>query len=150
MHTSPAFDLAKIPTPFFNPARRVGANDCLQGDGATAAIARMTALLNTTSVLLPAAKVFVASMLDVPSGAAKVCQSALNAALPALVKAAGANFFYVPVAENTVGVCGDDKTTWSCGDGVHPNAGGHARVASVFALWMRHTLCPDWSPDNSC
>jgi hypothetical protein len=57
---------------------------------------------------------------------------------------------YVPVAENTVGVCGDDKKTWSIGDGVHPNAPGHMRVGSVFALWMRNTLCPNHTPDRSC
>jgi lysophospholipase L1-like esterase len=128
----------------------VGANDCLQGDGGAVAIARMQALLNTTKALLPAAKVFVGSMLDVPSGGAKACQVALNAALPAMLTPMGPNFVYVPVAENTTGVCGDDRSTWSIGDGVHPNAFGHARVASVFALWMRRSLCPNWRPDESC
>ena len=147
----------------------VGANDCLQGDGSATAIARMIVLLNTTSLALPTAKVFVASILDVPSTAsqilspdgarlrssagAKACQVAFNAALPALVEqidGGRGNFVYVPVAENTVGVCGDDKTTWSIGDGVHPNAGGHAKVAAVFALWMRRTLCPNYRPDVSC
>jgi lysophospholipase L1-like esterase len=61
-----------------------------------------------------------------------------------------ANFVYVPLAENTTGVCGDDKTTWSIGDGVHPNAGGHARIASVFIPWMRNTLCPNNQVDKSC
>lgn len=132
----------------------VGANDCLQGDGAPTAIARMTVLLNTTATALPSAKVFVASILDEPSsdgnGSAKACQVAFNAALPGLVKTAGLNFIYVPLAENTTGVCGNDKTTWSIGDGVHPNAGGHARVASVFIPWMRNTLCPNYQVDKSC
>ena len=132
----------------------VGANDCLQGDGAPTAIARMAALLNTTRSLLPASsKVLVGSMLDVPDGAAKDCQVALNAALPALVKLADGGrgaFSYVPVAEGTVGVCGNDKTTYSIGDGVHPNAAGHARVASVFALYMRYVLCPNFRVDQSC
>lgn len=132
----------------------VGANDCLQGDGAPTAIARMTVLLNTTATALPSAKVFVASILDEPSsdgnGSAKACQVAFNAALPGLVKTVGLNFIYVPLAENTTGVCGNDKTTWSIGDGVHPNAGGHARVASVFIPWMRNTLCPNYQVDKSC
>ena len=147
----------------------VGANDCLQGDGAALALARMAALLNATAAALPGVKVFVASMLDVPSTAsevlreggrafrssagAKACQLALNAALPALIAQVGGargDFVYVPLAENTAGVCGDDKTTWSIGDGVHPNAAGHAKVAAVFALWMRRTLCPAWRPDVSC
>jgi len=131
----------------------VGANDCLQGDGGGVAITRMASILNTTAILLPSAKVFVGSMLDVPSGGAKDCQVALNAALPELIaqtdKGRG-NIFYVPVAENTIGVCGNDKTTWSIGDGVHPNAGGHARVASVFALYMRRSLCPNYKVDASC
>lgn len=140
----------------FNPqvvSMLVGANDCLQGDGAAAAIARMTILLNTTSVSLPSATVFVASMLDVPSGGAKTCQVSFNAALPELVKeidAGRGHFVYVPLAENTTGVCGDDKTTWSIGDGVHPNAGGHARVASVLIPWMRNTLCPNYHVDQAC
>jgi lysophospholipase L1-like esterase len=128
----------------------VGANDCLQGDGAPVALARMTALLGTTAAALPAAAVLVASILDVPSGGAKTCQEAFNAALPALVAGFGARFSYVPVAENTTGVCGDDKTTWSIGDGVHPNAAGHARVASVFARAMRAVLCPRFETDHAC
>ena len=148
----------------------VGANDCLQGDGGALAIARMAVLLNTTAAALPGAKVLVGSMLDVPTSAtpvrraggraafvssagAKACQLAFNAALPALiaqVDAGRGDVVYVPVAENTVGVCGDDKSTWSIGDGVHPNAGGHAKVAAVFALWMRRALCPNWRPDASC
>ena len=130
-----------------------GANDCLQGDGAPLAIARMAALLNATTALLPAAKLLVGSLLDLPSGGGKVCQAAFNAALPGLVARADGGLgrvFYVPVAENTAGVCGDDKTTWSIGDGVHPNAAGHARVASVFALWMRRALCPNFRVDTSC
>ena len=131
----------------------VGANDCLQGDGGATAIARMTILLNTTATALPTAKVFVGSILDVPGpGSAKDCQVAFNAALPQLLTVVNStgNYIYVPVAENTTGVCGNDKTTWSIGDGVHPNAPGHARVASVFALWMRRFLCPNYRVDQSC
>ena len=131
----------------------VGANDCLQGDGGTVAITRMATLLNTTGSLLPHTKVLVGSMLDVPSGGAKTCQVALNAALPGMITQFDGGrgmISYVPVAENTTGVCGDDKTTFSIGDGVHPNAGGHARVASVFALYMRRILCPNYRVDTAC
>jgi lysophospholipase L1-like esterase len=143
----------------FNPSvvsMLVGANDCLQGDGGATAVLRMTQLLNTTAIALPTAKVFVCSMLDVPSpdpAGAKDCQVAFNSALPALVKQVDAgrgNFIYVPVAENTTGVCGNDKTTWSIGDGVHPNAAGHARIASVLAVWMRNILCPNFHVDQAC
>ena len=127
-----------------------GANDCLQDDGASVAATRLAALLATTKALLPAARVLVASILDVPSGAAKTCQLALNAAMPAIVQAAGGNFVYVPLAENTTGVCGDDRSAWSIGDGVHPNAAGHARVASVFARTMRAVLCPGFRTDRPC
>jgi len=128
----------------------VGANDCLQGDGAPVATARLAALLATTKAALPAARVLVASILDVPAGAAKACQVALNAAMPAVIAAAGARFSYVPAAEETAGVCGADKTTWSIGDGVHPNAAGHARVASAFARAMRDALCPGFRTDRPC
>lgn len=128
----------------------VGANDCLQGDGAANATARLTTLLATTKAALPAAKVLVGSILDVPSAGAKACQVAFNAAMPAVVAAAGPNFVYVPVAENTTGVCGTDRTSWSIGDGVHPNAAGHARVASVFARAMRAVLCPNFRTDRAC
>jgi lysophospholipase L1-like esterase len=132
----------------------LGANDCLQGDGGATALDRMTTLLNTTATALPFAKVFVGSILDVPGpSAAKDCQVTFNAALPALVQQADGgrgNFVYVPIAENTTGVCGNDKTTWSIGDGVHPNAAGHARVASVMILWMRRILCPNFEVDRAC
>ena len=134
-----------------------GANDCLQGDGAPLAITRMVTLLNTTMTALPKAFILVGSILDVPTatagGKAKTCQMAFNAALPALVAQADAGrglVSYVPVSENTTGVCGDDHWTWSIGDGVHPNAAGHARVASVFALSMRKVLCPRFETDHAC
>jgi lysophospholipase L1-like esterase len=132
----------------------LGANDCLQGDGAEVAIQRMAQLINTTQAVAPGATVFVASMLDVPAknlgGRAKECQVGLNSALPRLLAAANAanptrspvQFVYVPVAENTAGVCGNDTTTWSIGDGVHPNPAGHMRVGSVFANYILNTICP--------
>ena len=61
-----------------------------------------------------------------------------------------ANFHYVPMFENTTEVCGDNRLSYSIGDGVHPNAAGHLRVGGVFAETMLHTLCPNHSNDKSC
>ena len=127
-----------------------GANDCLQGDGGALAITRMRALLNATTSLLPRARILVASILDLPGAGPKACQLALNGALPALAAQAGASVTYVPMAENTQGVCGDGDATWNIGDRVHPNSAGHARVASVLALYMRRALCPGFRTDVPC
>lgn len=130
-----------------------GTNDVGQKHANATIVADMAKLLASLRATLPAARILVTSILSIyssdnPDLPASV--DAYNAALPALVAAAGANFFYVPVAENTTGVCGTDKTTWSIGDGVHPNAAGHARVASVFSLGMRRVLCPRFETDRAC
>ena len=73
-----------------------------------------------------------------------------NAAIPGLVQAAGGNFHYVPLYENTSLVCGDNKHQYSIGDGVHPNPFGHLQVGSVFARTIAATLCPAHTNDHSC
>jgi lysophospholipase L1-like esterase len=115
-------------------------------------LADMDRLLNTTRTTLPNAMIFVASILDVPSGQKKANQVGLNKGLPDVVRKWGANgmVHYVPLAENTTGVCGDDKHTFSIGDGVHPNAMGHLRVAAVFARSITQVICPDYHPDRGC
>jgi len=113
------------------------------------AVAAMRALLKTIGAALPTANVFVASILRMPAAhGAFVTQ--YNAAIPGLVQAAGGNFHYVPLYENTSLVCGDNKHQYSIGDGVHPNPFGHLQVGSVFARTIAATLCPAHTNDHSC
>lgn len=71
--------------------------------------------------------------------------------LPALVDK-NDNFMYVPLYENTSSpqVCGDNQDQYSIGDGVHPNAFGHLRVASVWARTIANYYCPNHRNDQSC
>ena len=88
----------------------VGTNDCMQKATAGMAIDRMRSLLNMTVNALPGAKVFVASIIDLPPQG-KDCQQGLNEALPGLLKELdGAKVYYVPLAEQTIGMCGPNKT----------------------------------------
>ena len=113
------------------------------------AVASLRALLGTIGAALPTADVFVASILRMPAAHASFV-SGFNAAVPGLVEAAGDKFHYVPLHENTTLVCGDNKHEYSIGDGVHPNAFGHLRVAGVFARTIASTLCPNHTTDYTC
>lgn len=140
----------------------LGTNDCgfYLGHNTTAeAVANsansLATLLKAVATALPQAQVFVASILRMPTtvGAGLPCGDfvvGFNAAIPRLLAVAGANFHYVPLYENTTNVCGDAKTEYSIGDGVHPNAFGHLRVGAVFAQTIATTLCPTHRPDVSC
>jgi lysophospholipase L1-like esterase len=125
----------------------LGTNDCRAAPAS--AVAALRALLKTISVALPAAKVFVASILRMPVEHA-LFVTAFNGAVPALVQAAGGNFHYVPLYENTTLVCGDNKHQYSIGDGVHPNPFGHLHVGGVFARTIADTLCPNHTNDHTC
>ena len=118
------------------------------------AVAALRALLKTIAVALPDADVFVASILRLPAqndgGKAGTFVAAYNAAVPGLVRGAGANFHYVPLHENTTEVCGDNKLQYSIGDGVHPNPFGHLLVGGVFARTIAATLCPNHTNDHTC
>jgi lysophospholipase L1-like esterase len=137
----------------------LGTNDCgnVSRAGADPAfvVESMRALLATITEALPAVKVFVASILAMPSdshgGDDAKCGVNYNAALPSLL-AANPNFFYVPLFENTSSplVCGDNRQEYSIGDGIHPNTFGHLRVASVFARTIADSYCPNHRNDQSC
>ena len=125
----------------------LGTND--SGSPPASAAAALRALLKTIGAALPAANVFVASILRMPSEhAAFVTQ--YNAAIPGIVQAAGSNVHYVPLFENTSLVCGDNKHEYSIGDGVHPNPFGHLHVGGVFARAMAAVLCPAHTNDRTC
>jgi lysophospholipase L1-like esterase len=132
----------------------LGTNDLKSN--ASLILADIDALLNTTRKSLPNAAIFVASILDVPhsigGGRNKANQVGLNKGIPDVVSKWGATgmVHYVPLSENTTGVCGDDKHTFSIGDGVHPNPMGHLRVAAVFARSITQVLCPGYHPDKGC
>ena len=118
-------------------------------------IASMKTLLATIAAKLPHAKVFMASILamrsDIHNGADAQCGVGLNKAIPGLLSD-NPNFVYVPLYENTSAplVCGDNVDEYSIGDGIHPNAFGHLRVASVFSRVIADFYCPNHTNDRSC
>ena len=117
----------------------LGTND--RGGAPASALAALRALLATIAAAFPAANVFVASILRMPASYASFVTS-FNAGIPGLVRAAGGQFHYVPLYENTTLVCGNNTHQYSIGDGVHPNPFGHLQVAAVFARTISSTLCP--------
>ena len=147
----------------FNPEMitvLLGTNDCGNvtqsgSNNASFVVDSFNALLATISSALPSAKVFVASTLamrsDIRDGLDAECGRNLNAALPGILSA-NPNFVYVPLYENTSLplVCGDNTHEYSIGDGIHPNAFGHLRVASVFSRVIADAYCPNHKNDQSC
>lgn len=125
----------------------LGTND--SGSPPASAATALQALLKTIGTALPAANVFVASILRMPAEHSSFVTS-YNGAIPGLVQAAGSKFHYVPLYENTSLVCGDNKHQYSIGDGVHPNPFGHLHVAAVFARTIADSLCPQHTNDRSC
>ena len=125
----------------------LGTNDARTSPAS--AVAALQALLKTIGATLPAADVFVASILRLPLAHAAFV-AGFNAAVPTLVQAAGGKFHYVPLYENTTLVCGDNKHEYSIGDGVHPNPFGHLHVGGVFARTIAAKLCPNHTSDHSC
>jgi lysophospholipase L1-like esterase len=115
----------------------IGTNDVLQNHEVAGAPARLAALLDRITAKRPRLRVLVATLppLDKPAWQAQV--DAYNAALPGIVQArarAGARVQLVDVARG--------MTTADLADGIHPNAGGYAKLAAAWYTALRPLLTP--------
>jgi alpha-galactosidase len=104
----------------------IGTNDMLQNN-AVAAPARLGELLDRISRQLPAATVLVATLPPLAGAEANRRVAAFNRALPAVVQARAAAGRRVRLVDVAAGL-----TLADVGDGVHPNARGHAKIAAAW------------------
>lgn len=146
--------LASSPVPPDIITIHLGTNDCWQAPGgaypefdmAPAApedlAHRMEQLLSHIHSLMPAAHVFVSSIISDPGiGKPSVpeCVAAFNSNLPGIVKSfgqKGMKITYVPMVENVL-ICGTEGAqqgaTKCCSDQTHPVQAGYDDMATVWA-----------------
>ncbi|GIJ45250.1 hypothetical protein Val02_21360 [Virgisporangium aliadipatigenens] len=106
----------------------IGTNDIIQNAGG--ASTRLANLVDRITATAPEARVFVATIVPLPSSASAV--SAYNATIPGMVQAranAGKHVYLVDM----FGALGANDLA----DGVHPNAGGYAKMATAWYNALR-------------
>jgi lysophospholipase L1-like esterase len=102
----------------------IGTND-IYGSNPAGAPARLSTLIDHITTQSPDAELFVATIIPVPFAAATV--QTFNAQVPGIVQEkanAGKRVHLVPM--------GNALTSADLADGVHPNAGGYAKMATVW------------------
>jgi lysophospholipase L1-like esterase len=106
----------------------IGTNDMIQNS--SGATTRLGTLLDHITATAPDAEVFVATIIPLAGNDSAV--RAFNAAIPGLVQArvnAGRHLHLVDMFSAL--------TTADLADGVHPNAGGYAKMANVWFAALR-------------
>lgn len=98
----------------------IGTNDMFQDPGG--APARLSTLIDRIVATVPEADVFVATIIPFPAAAAAV--QTYNAAIPGIVASKGPRVHLVDMFSAL--------TASDLADGVHPNAGGYAKMAAVW------------------
>jgi lysophospholipase L1-like esterase len=104
-----------------------GTNDAIQNTDIPNAGARLGRLIDKITATAPAATVIVASIVPISDAARESRARTLNAAIPGLVQsrqAAGKKVHFVDMHAAL--------TTGDLADGVHPSAGGYAKMANVW------------------
>jgi lysophospholipase L1-like esterase len=115
----------------------IGTNDVLQNHAVAGAPARLGALLDRITAKVPRARVLVATLPPLGKPAWQAQVNAFNGALPGVVEArarAGARVQLVDVARG--------MTAADLADGIHPNAGGYAKLAAAWYAALRPLLTP--------
>jgi lysophospholipase L1-like esterase len=113
----------------------IGTNDVLQNHDVAGAPARLGALLDRITANQPGARVLVATLPPLGKPAWQAQVDAFNGALPDVVQArarAGTRVQLVDVAHG--------MTAADLADGIHPNAGGYAKLAAAWYAALRPLL----------
>ncbi|WP_230991284.1 SGNH/GDSL hydrolase family protein [Streptomyces endocoffeicus] len=107
----------------------IGTNDMNQSYDATQAPARLARLIDHIQEARPACEVFVATVPPQSDPTRERRVRAYNAALPEVVAAKGRRVHLVNIY--------DALTTADLADGLHPNQGGHEKMARVWHSALR-------------
>lgn len=120
-----------IPEPAFDPLPHIvllhiGTNDIAQNDNLAQAPARLGALIDDIVETAPEALVVVAKIIPLDFGGGSAI-STYNDAIPGIVEARASAGKHVVMVDQNMGFPNNELA-----DGVHPNAQGYARMASVW------------------
>jgi lysophospholipase L1-like esterase len=105
----------------------IGTNDVLQNFNLSGAPGRLSTLIDHITATVPAAEVFVASIIPIGNANSDAAAQTFNAAIPGIVQSkvsAGKHVHFVDMHPAL--------TTADLADGVHPNAGGYNKMATVW------------------
>jgi lysophospholipase L1-like esterase len=110
----------------------IGTNDILQNFNVAGAPGRLSALVDRITAAVPAADVFLATIIPLSSPSQEAAARTFNAALPGIVQSkvnAGKRVHLVDMHAAL--------TTADLIDGIHPTAGGYDKMASTWYAALR-------------
>jgi lysophospholipase L1-like esterase len=115
----------------------IGTNDILQDHAVAGAPARLGALLDRITARLPRARLLVTTLPPLGKPAWQEQVVAFNRALPGVVEARARAGKRVQLVDAARGMTAADLA-----DGIHPNAGGYAKLAAAWHAALRPLLTP--------
>jgi lysophospholipase L1-like esterase len=110
----------------------IGTNDILQNVDVAGAPSRLSALIDHITAAVPAADVFVATIIPLASAGQEAAGRTFNAALPGIVQSKVNAGRHVHLVDMHAAL-----TTADLVDGVHPTAGGYDKMAAVWYSALR-------------
>ena len=110
----------------------IGTNDILQNYNVSSAPSRLSALVDRITAAVPAADVFVATIIPLASPGQEAAARTFNATLPGIVQSKVTSGKRVHLVDMHAAL-----TTADLIDGVHPTAGGYDKMAAVWYAALR-------------
>jgi len=110
----------------------IGTNDVLQNYNLPSAPARLSALVDHITAAVPAADVFVATIIPLASAGQEAAARTFNSALPGIVQGKVNSGKRVHLVDMHAAL-----TTADLIDGIHPTAGGYDKMAAVWYAALR-------------
>jgi lysophospholipase L1-like esterase len=110
----------------------IGTNDILQNYNVSSAPSRLSTLVDHITAAVPAADVFVATIIPLASAGQEAAARTFNSALPGIVQSKVAGGKRVHLVDMHAAL-----TTADLIDGVHPTAGGYDKMAVAWYAALR-------------
>jgi lysophospholipase L1-like esterase len=105
----------------------IGTNDVLQNHDVAGAPARLSGLIDHIVAAVPAAEVFVATIIPIANSGQEADARGFNAAVPGIVQSKAGAGEHVHLVDMHAAL-----TTADLADGVHPNATGYDKMAAAW------------------
>jgi lysophospholipase L1-like esterase len=110
----------------------IGTNDILQNYNVSSAPSRLSTLVDHITAAVPAADVFVATIIPLSSAGQEAAARTFNAALPGIVQSKVNSGKRVHLVDMHAAL-----TTADLIDGIHPTAGGYDKMAATWYAALR-------------
>jgi lysophospholipase L1-like esterase len=112
----------------------IGTNDVLQNYDLAGAPSRLSALIDHITAQVPAADVFVATIIPLASASQEAAARTFNAAIPGIVQSKVNSGKRVHLVDMHAALTAADLT-----DGIHPTAAGYDKMAATWYAALRST-----------